>query len=130
MGVAYPEYGRKNPDCIKDLRRNADRNILAINNVSSLNGMFGLNSCASMNNDLNHNSGQLWAVRTVNNCDLVKMPKSVTELLFMGENRIFNFVESLMLLNLRKEAENGLPAAFQFWAKPQVKKLLPIWTNK
>ena len=58
MGIVYPEYGRKIPDCIGDLRRNAFRNILAISNVSSLNGFFGLKSIASMNNDENHNSGQ------------------------------------------------------------------------
>ena len=82
-----------------------------------------------MNNDQNHNSGQLWAARTVNNYDLGEMPLFVTDLLFMGENRSFNFVESLMPLNLRKEAENCLPAAFQFWAKPQVKKLLDKQIN-
>ena len=38
-------------------------------------------------------------------------------------------MESLMLLNLRKEAENCLRAAFQFWAKPQVKKLLDKQIN-
>jgi len=47
----------------------------------------------------------------------------------MGENWNFNFVESLMPLNLRKEAENCLPAAFQFWTKPQVKKLLDNQIN-
>ena len=41
----------------------------------------------------------------------------------MGENRNFNFLESLKPLHIRKKAENCLPAAFQFWAKPQVKKL-------
>jgi len=70
-GIAYPEYGRMIPDCIEDLCRNALRNILAINNDRSLNSLFGLKSCVSVNNDQNHNSGQLWAVCTVNNCDLV-----------------------------------------------------------
>ena len=124
MDIAYPDYGRVIPDCIEDLRRNAYRNILAINNVSSLNGLFGLKSCVSMNYNQNHFFGQLWAARTVNNCDLVELPVSVTDLLFIGENRNFNFLESLKPLNIRKEAENCLPAAFQFWAKPQAKKLL------
>ena len=48
MGIAYPEYGRIIPDCIEDLRRNALRNILAMSNVRSLNGLFGLKSCASI----------------------------------------------------------------------------------
>jgi hypothetical protein len=77
-----------------------------------------------MNYNQNLFFGQLWAARTVNNCDLVELPVSVTDLLFIGENRNFNFLESLKPLNIRKEAENCLPAAFQFWAKPQAKKLL------
>ena len=42
----------------------------------------------------------------------------------MGDDRKFNFVESMMPLHLRKEAENCLPTAFQFWVIPKVKKLL------
>ena len=71
----------------------------------------------------------MWAAHTVNNCELVEMPVSVTDLLFMGENRNFNFLESLKPLNIRKEAENCLPAAFQFWANPQVKKLFDNQIN-
>ena len=42
----------------------------------------------------------------------------------MGGDRRFNFVESMIPLNVRTEAENCLPAAFKFWAIPKVKKLL------
>ena len=96
MGIAYPEYGRKIPDCIGDLRLKANRNILATSNMSSLNGLFGIKQCSSMTNDENHNFGQLWAARTVHNCNLVEMPNSVIDLLEIGGNRSFNFVESLM----------------------------------
>ena len=58
-----------------------------------------------MINDENHNFEQLCAVRTVNNCNFVEMPQSVMKLLGTGEQQIFNFVDSLMPLNLRKEAE-------------------------
>ena len=52
------------------------------------------------------------------------MPHSVPNLLVMGEKRVFNFVESLNPLNVRKEVENCLPAAFQFWTIPEIQKLL------
>ena len=55
------------------------------------------------------------------------MPLSVSEFLVMGECRVFNFVESLWPLNVRKEVEICLPAAFQFWAIPKIKKL---WDKK
>ena len=122
MSTAYPEHGKKALDCIVDLRLKANRNILMIHEVKSLNGLFGLQQSFPMTDDVNVDFGQLWAARTVNNCNLVELPKSVSELLTMGDDRKFNFVESMMPLHLRKEAENCLPTAFQFWAIPKVKK--------
>ena len=48
----------------------------------------------------------------------------MSELLTLGDDRKFNFTESMMTLHLRKEADNCLSAAFQFWTIPKVKKLL------
>jgi len=67
---------------------------------------------------------QSWYTRTVSNCYLVELPHSVLDLLVAGENRVFNFVEAMNPLNLRKEVVNCLPAAFQFWAIPEIRKLL------
>ena len=67
---------------------------------------------------------QLWKARTVNNRNLVEIPTSVSNLLFAGEIRIFNFVESMNPLNVRKEMEICLPSAFQFWAIPETRKIL------
>ena len=85
---------------------------MAIQTVRSLNGLFGL-QCYSSNTDINQEETmQLWYARTVNNCNLVEMPLSVSDLLVLGENRVFNFVESFNPLNMRKEMENYLPAIF------------------
>ena len=59
---------------------------------------------------------QLWNARTIHNCNLVEMPSTISQLLVAGEVRIFNFFESMNPLNVRKEMENYLPAAFQLWA--------------
>ena len=48
----------------------------------------------------------------------------MSELSTLGDDRKFNFVESMMALHFRKEADNCFSAAFQFWALPKVKKLL------
>ena len=126
MSTAYPEHGNKVLDCMEDSRLKANRNILMIHEVKNLNGLFGLQQSFPMTDDVNVDFGQLWAARTVNNCNLVELPKSVSELLTMGDDRKFNFVESMMPLHLRKEADNCLPSAFQFWAIPKVKKLLNV----
>ena len=118
MSTAYPEYGKKILDCMEDLRLKANRNILMIYEVKSLNGMFGLQQSFPMTDDVNVDFGQLWAARTGNNCNLVEIPTSVPDSLTMGDDRRFNFAESLMPLSLRKVADNCLAAAFQFWAIP------------
>ena len=76
---------------MKDLCWNAEKNIWAIQKERSLNGIFGLR-CYASNADIQQDEVlQLWKARTVNNCNLVEMPPSVSNLLFAGEIRIFNF---------------------------------------
>ena len=92
--------------------------------VKSLNGLFGLRHYASNAVLQQDEVLQLCKARTVNNCNLVEMPTSVSNLLYAGEIRIFNFIESMNPLNVRKEMENCLPSAFQFWANPEFRKIL------
>ena len=59
---------RKIQEIMSDLRWKAERNILAIQKVKSLNGLFGLR-CYPFNTDiLKDEIVQLWNARTVNNC--------------------------------------------------------------
>ena len=67
---------------------------------------------------------QVWYARIVNIFNLVEMPLSVLDLFVLGKNRVFHFVESFNPLNMRKEMENYLHAIFQFWAIPDIRKLL------
>ena len=56
--------------------------------------------------------GRITDASTVYNCNLVEMPITVSNLLVAGEVRIFNFVENMNPLYVRKEMENCLPVAF------------------
>ena len=67
---------------------------------------------------------KLWSASSVNHCNLLEMPLSISELLGMGENSVFNFVKSMLPFNVRKEIDSCLPALFQFWDIPKVRKLL------
>ena len=112
---------------MKDLRWNAEKNILAIQKVKSLNGLFGLR-CFSFNTVTQRNEMlQSSNIVTVHKCSLVEMPETVSHLLFAGEIRIFNFVESMNPLNVRKEMENCRPSAFQFGLFLKFEK---FWTKK
>ena len=52
--------------------------------------------------------------------DIINLPISIDELLRIGEERTFNFFESMYPMNITIEAEYGLAAAFQFWNLPKV----------
>ena len=76
----YPDCEKEIQDIIRDIRWNAERNILAIQTVRSLNGLFGL-QCYSSITDINQEEKmQLWNAIKVNNCNLVEMPLSVLDL--------------------------------------------------
>ena len=120
----YPKHEKDFQEILRNLRWQAERNILAIQTVRSLNGLFGLR-CFSFNTVTQRNEMlQSSNIVTVHKCSLVEMPETVSHLLFAGEIRIFNFVESMNPLNIRKEIGNCLPAAFQFWATPKIRKSL------
>ena len=55
---------------------------------------------------------------------IVEYPNTIDKLICAGEERIFNFFESMYPLNIRKEAENGLFSAFQFQKLPKTKTRL------
>ena len=65
---------------MSDLCWNAERNILAIQTVRSLNGLFGLQSYSSITDINQEEKMQLWNAIKVNNCNLVEMPLSVLDL--------------------------------------------------
>ena len=92
-------------EIMRDIRWNAERNILAIQKVKSLNGLFGLR-CYSFNADIPQDKMlQIWNARVVNNCNLVELPLTVSQLLVAGEVRIFNFLESMKPLNVRRDGK-------------------------
>ena len=124
LEVKYPICEKDIQDIMKDLRLNADRNILAIQTERRLNDLIGV-QCEPSNTESNQEeSMQSWHTRRVSNCNLVELPQSVSHLLVAGDNRVFNFLEAMNPNNLRKEMETCLPTALQFWTIPKFRKLL------
>ena len=99
-------------------------NILAIQTEIRLNDLIGVRCYPSITDSSQEDIMQSWHTRTVSNCNLVEIPHSVSDLLVTGDNRVFNFLEAMNPINLKKEVENCIPAAFQFWAIPEFRKLL------
>ena len=70
----YPDSEKDFQEIMRELRWQAERNILAIQNVKSLNGLFGLRRFSFKADIPRDEMLQLWNARTVNNCNLVEMP--------------------------------------------------------
>ena len=54
----------------------------------------------------------------------MEIPLSVSNLFVVGEVRIRNFVKYMFPFNVRKDMENSLPATFQLWDIPEIRKCL------
>ena len=77
----YPDCEKDFQEIMRDIRWNTERNILDIQKVKSLNGLFGLR-CYSFNTViLQDEIMQLWNATKVHNCNLVEMPLTVFNLL-------------------------------------------------
>ena len=127
LSIAYPKGRKDTTNFMDDLRQKANRNISIIHEVEGLNGLFGLQQTFPKTDETDFDYGQLWAARTVNNCNLVHLPESVSELLTLGNDRKFNFTESMMTLHLRKNQTTIYLLLFNFGL---FLKLRSFWTKK
>ena len=103
---------------------NADRNILAIHTERCLNDLISVQRNLSNTESNQETNMQSWHNRTVSNCNLIELPYSVSDLLTIGDNRVFNFLEAMNPKKIGEEMKICLPTAFQFWAVPKFRKLL------
>jgi len=124
LEVKYPKCEKDIQDIIEGLRMNADSNILAIHTERRLNDLISVQRNLSNTESNQETNMQSWHNRTVSNCNLIELPYSVSDLLTIGDNRVFNFLEAMNPKKIREEMKTGLPTAFQFWAIPKFRKLL------
>ena len=114
LEVKYPKREKDIQDIMEELRMNADRNILAIHTERRLNDLISVQRALSNTESNQETNMQSWQNRTVSNCNLIELPHSVSDLLKIGDNRVFNFLEAMNPKKIRVEMETCLPTAFQF----------------
>ena len=95
----------------------------SIRNIAELNGLYGLHDCIGDNTYKGASDLSFWMNGSLDLHRIVEFPYNFDRLIHEGEARTFNFFESMYPLNIRKDAENGLHSAFQFWELPKTKKL-------
>jgi len=113
LEVKYPKCEKDIQDIMEELRMNTDRNILAIHTERRLNDLISVQRSLSNTESNQDTNMQSWHNRTVSNCNLIELPYSVSDLLTIGDNRVFNFLEAMNPKKIREEFQN-----FEnFWMK-------------
>ena len=110
------------PNILDDLKSKATANLEAIRTVKQLNGLFGLHDRIGNNTYKGVSDLVYWMNGSSDFHNIVEFPVSVDKLIHDGDKRKFNFFESMYPLNIRRDAENGLPSAFQFWNLAKTRK--------
>ena len=103
-----------------ELNNKSSQNLEVTRTITGFNGLFGLHDNIFEKKYKGANDLIFWVNGSVDLHNIINLPTSIDQLLLQGEQRTFNFFESLYPLNIRIEAENGLAAAFQFWKIPKV----------
>ena len=120
MAHAYPKGADIILNIMDELNNKSSQNLEVTRTITGFNGLFGLHDSIFEKKYKGANDLIFWVNGSVDLHDIVKLPTSIDQLLLQGEQRTFNFFESLYPLNIKIEAQNGLSAAFQFWKIPKV----------
>ena len=121
MEIIFPKDSEIAPNFMNDLKMKATNNLSAVRTITELNGLFGLHDRIWNKTYTGASDLIFWLNGSFDLHNIVEFPASVDSLIHEGENRVFNFFESMYPLNIRKDAENGLHSAFQFWNLPKTK---------
>ena len=110
------------PNILDDLKSKATTNLKASRTINELNGLFGLHDRIGNKTYTGVSDLVYWMNGSLDLHNIVEFPISVDKLIHDGDKRKFNFFESMYPSNIRMDAENGLPSAFQFWSLPKTRK--------
>ena len=124
MELMYPKDQKIVVNILNDLKNKSANNLKAVRTIGNLNGLFGLHDCIWDKSYKGASELVFWMNGSFDLHKIVEYPNTIDKLICAGVHRVFNFFESMYPLNIRKEAENGLFSAFQFWKLPKTKTRL------
>ena len=123
MEIIFPKDSNAVPNIMNELTMKAASNLKAIRSIDELNGLYGLHDRIGDNTYKGASDLIFWMNGSLDLHNVVEFPCNFDRLIHEGEERTFNFFESMYPLSIRKDAENGLFSAFQFWNLPKTKKI-------
>ena len=115
MSIAFPKSNDPPLNIMNELQNKAVMNLNAVRSIPGFNGLFGLHDNIFKQKFKGPSDLIFWINSSFDLHDFFNLPISIDELLRIGEERTFNFFESMCPMNIKIEAENRLTAAFQFW---------------
>ena len=120
MSIAFPKSNDPPLNIMNELKNKASTNLYTIRSIPGFNGLYGLHDNIFKQKYKGASDLIFWINSSFDLHDIINLPISIDELLRIGDERTFNFFESMYPMNIKIEAENGLTAAFQFWNIPKV----------
>ena len=120
MSIAFPKSNDPPLNIMNELKNKASTNLYTIRSIPGFNGLYGLHDNIFKQKYEGASDLIFWINSSFDLHDIINLPISIDELLRIGDERTFNFFESMYPMNIKIEAENGLTAAFQFWNIPKV----------
>ena len=120
MSIAFPKSNDPPLNIMNELKNKATMNLHAVRTIYGFNGLFGIHDNIFTQKYKGPNDLIFWINGSFDLHSIINLPTSIDELLKSGDERTFNFFESMYPMNIRIEAVNGLAAAFQFWNLPKV----------
>ena len=120
MSIAFPKSNDPPLNIMNELKNKATMNLHTVRTIDGFNGLFGIHDNIFTQKYKGPNDLIFWINGSFDLHSIINLPTSIDELLKSGDERTFNFFESMYPMNIRIEAVNGLAAAFQFWNLPKV----------
>ena len=95
MEIIFPKDSNAVPNIMNDLKMKAANNLKAIRKLSKLNGLFGLHDRIWDKTYTGASDLIFWLNGSSDLHNIVEFPVNVDRLIYEGEDRVFNFFESM-----------------------------------
>ena len=104
MSLAYPKGVRMVLNIMDELKNKSSQNLVATRTITGFNGLYGLNDNIFEKKCNEASDLIFWVNGSFDLHNIVNLPNSIEQLLQQGEERTFNFFESMYPLNITIEA--------------------------
>ena len=126
MSIAFSKSNDPPLNVMNEPKNKAAINLSAVRKIPGFKRLYGLLDNIFERKYKGASDLIFWINGSFSLHDIMNLPISIDELLRIGDERTFNFFESMYPMNIKIEAENGLNLYFSFGI---YQKLFQDWTK-